>query len=276
MNDSAKTHFSLLDVQEKISKCSQLEKNKQFITVWQKGSTQKLILSVYFVDKENQRLILKGQITGWEKFSHTLGSFEINGVNYFLNSEIQFLSENELSVSLKGEFYKLERRSHFRLMAFPIYKIYFEAPISGKYQGSNVIQLSTKTSQTGIFNSFLKLVGSQKESSSLDSKIKLRVQDLSIYGMSIHIGKAELPYFKPDQILKEIQIIFTDETILIPAAKIVYVLELISHQEKRIKMFKVGIQFEGVNENLDSQLSRKITKLLREIDSNKDFEDYLK
>jgi hypothetical protein len=276
MGGSDKTHFSALNENEKQSKCWQLEKSKSLVTIWYKGESLKYQFMARLLNKDDGYLFLRGDSAPIKTKSEVLGSFDINGVNYFFQTEALLHTKDEIKISLKGQFFKLERRNHFRLMAYPIYKIYFESHISARYKGSNVIHLHTKTTQTGLFKNFLKLVDrSSGENDALESKIKLRVQDLSIHGMSIHIGSAELPFFKPDQVLKNIKIVFPDESIEIPMAKIVYVIDVLSSGEKSVKTFKMGLQFEGISAVLDDQLSRKLNKLLREVDSNKDFEDYL-
>ena len=78
-----------------------------------------------------------------------------------------------------------------------------------------------------------------------------------------------LPYFK------DVKIIFPDETIVIPDVKVVYLVDFITG-ERKIKKFKVGLNFPNNPTSVDENLGRKINELLREIDFNKDFENFTK
>ena len=70
------------------------------------------------------------------------------------------------------------------------------------------------------------------------------------------------------------QLTFSDDVIVIPEAKVIYVVDFIG--DKGLKKIKVGIHFENITTQIDEALGKKINKLLRDVDSNKDFENFLK
>ncbi len=103
----------------------------------------------------------------------------------------------------------------------------------------------------------------------------MRVQDLSTTGMALEIGEVEAGYFDKGMIFQKVDLIFSDDTIQIPAAKIVYVVNYISN-DRSAKKYKVGIHFENLISSIDDKLGRKINSLLRLTDAKKDFEKFLK
>ena len=73
----------------------------------------------------------------------------------------------------------------------------------------------------------------------------------------------------------DVGIFFNEDKIVIPKVKIVYVVESVS-ANKKTKIFKIGCHFEELPETIDHALGRKINSLLRENDSNREFENFLK
>jgi hypothetical protein len=93
--------------------------------------------------------------------------------------------------------------------------------------------------------------------------------------MSLQIGELESQFFKKDFIFKDVQLHFPDELIMIPQVKVVYIVDYIS-RDKKIKTYKVGLHFLNLTTTVDEMLGRKINELLRQIDFNKDFENFTK
>ncbi len=146
------------------------------------------------------------------------------------------------------------------------------------YEAGKVVDIKKRESgQTGLFKNFLKLVGNDTNSESPDAtgKLKIRVQDLSTTGMAIHVGEIESKYFQKDLIYQNVEIRFSDEVIEVPAVKVIYVVDYISN-DKNLKKFKVGLHFHELPTTIDDQIGKKINRLLRENDFNKDFENFIK
>ena len=98
------------------------------------------------------------------------------------------------------------------------------------------------------------------------------MQDLSATGLSLHLSEAELPWFKTGDAFADAQLRFPDETLALPNLQVVYVVDLIG--EKGPKRFKAGLRFGG-DANTEERVAAKINGLLREVDANRDFEDFL-
>lgn len=274
MNELSKTNFSILTEIEKQSRLWQAEQSKIKVLIWSKGQKNRISFWLRSFDKKEQQLILSGDTRIFTPQTHILGSFELNGVSYFFKSKVIFQGIDDLKIDTSLEFYKSERRNSFRLLTYPLFQVYLETTIEGSYKGSNVVSFQSKMSQTGLFKSFLKLVDGETGRENNKNSVKLRVQDISVSGLSTHIGEAELPFFNLDTPLKNIKIVFTDEVIDIAEAKIVYIVNLIQSKDKKVRQYKMGLNFV-TNESIDSVLSQKINKMLRENDSNKEFEDFI-
>jgi hypothetical protein len=275
MTLAPQTNFTTLTEAEKNSKLWQLATHKGQCTLWRRGQKERVKFRVKDFEKENSKLILHVEQGSPTHGSDILGSFELKNVSFFFKSKIIVSSPNTLVIDTSGEFFKSERRQNYRLLTYPIYDIdaYFSLPVD--YQGGKVVDIRNKTSQTGLFRSFLKLV-EPEASEKLGNRLRLRVQDLSVTGLSIHIGEIELPFFRTGEIIKDLEIDVAGEMFAIPLVKVVYVVDQIGHLESHQKKFKVGLRFEKLSQELDLRLGKKINELLRQVDANHEFEDFLK
>lgn len=270
----SQTFFSKLDQLEKTNRLAQLGASRGKVTVWTKGNKNKDVLPVLKFDKERQELVLDSRDELFPDDAQILCTFELRGMTFFSQAIFKKSVGDFCVLQFKFDFFKSERRSSYRLLTFPIYEVWAEFDLGESYEGGKVIDLKSKTNQTQLFQNFLKLVEGKVEKEQV-GQLKIRVQDLSATGMAIHIGEMEREYFDKDSTFKNVVITFTDEKIEIPEVKVVYVVDYLSN-DKNMKKYKVGIHFPNLSTKIDDLLGKKINKLLREIDSNKDFENFLK
>lgn len=271
----SQTFFSKQDPTETISRLSLLGSSRGTVIVWMKGKKEKISSNVFKFDKERMEIILDTKTLPFPDGQTVLCSFELRGMSFF--SEVIFKeSVGGFSVlQFKNTLFKSERRNSYRLLTFPLYEVWAEFDLGEVYEGGKVIDLKSRSNQTGLFKNFLKIVDGSSESAEGVERIKIRVQDLSTTGMALHIGELESPYFKKDFVFEKVNIRFTDEVIQIPKAKIVYMVDYVSN-DKNLKKYKLGVHFEELPANIDDKLGKKINKLLRENDFNKDFENFIK
>jgi hypothetical protein len=270
----SQTFFSKLDSREKLSRLGQLGNSRGIVTVWVKGKKEKIHFDVSKFDLNREEIVLDSKEDAFPHGSEILCTFELRGMVFF--SQVNFLkSIADYSVlHFKNDLFKSERRSSYRLLTFPIYDVWAEFDTGEVYEGRKVVDLKSKVSQTKLFQNFLMLIDGKTSEQDL-SLLKIRVQDLSATGMAIHINELESKYFNKDHSFKNVKINFSDELIMVPEVKVVYVVDYIS-SDKNLKKFKVGLHFPNLPIKIDDQLGKKINSLLREVDSNKDFEKFLK
>jgi len=275
MSLATRTVFTSLSPAEKQSKLWQFSQTSLSCTLWTKGSKKKISYKVHAYQREDDTLALFAEDSSLVLNQEVLGTFDLKGVSFFFKAKIEKAFEDKILLSFMGDFYKSERRNNFRLLAYPIYSIYCLFDLPKEYVGGSVIDFKSKMSQTGLFKSFLKLVENDPQSQDL-KKIKLRVQDISATGLSMFVGEEELEWIKAGELLNPMYIQFLDLELEVKKPRVVYVVDYLGHSDKGLKKYKVGVKFEGVDENFDRTLSQKINSLLREIDANTDFEDFLK
>lgn len=241
--------------------------------MWIKGQKDKITLPVIRFDKDRQEIVLNSKEDLFPTGTRILVSFDFRGMTFF--SQTSFVkSVGEYGVlQFTSDLFKSERRSSYRLLTYPIYDVWANFNLGEAYEGGTVVDMKSKVNQTQLFQNFLQLVDGKEDA--VEGKLKVRVQDLSATGMSIHVGDIEIKYFSKDYLFKNVLITFTDEKIEIPEVKVVYVVDYIAG-DKNLKKYKVGLNFPNLSTKIDDLLGKKINKLLREIDSNKDFEIFLK
>jgi len=270
----SQTFFSKLDDYEKKTRLNQLASEKGKLTIWVKGRPSKYTQIAMAFDRDRLEIVLDSKDDLFSDGTEILSNFEVRGMIFFAKSVFRKSVGDHGVVHFNGDFFKAEKRSSYRLMTYPIYEVYAHFDTSGFDEENNVISLN-KSEQTGLFKNFIKLVESKESSENEGHELKVRVQDFSTTGMSLHVGELEQQYFVKDRIFQNAQIAFPDERILIPQVKVVYVVPMIAG-DKGQKKFKIGLHFPDLPSKIDDQLGKKINKLLREIDSNKDFENLVK
>lgn len=268
------TYFSKQVPEEKLSRLTQLGQSKGTITVWVKGEKTKHNLVVSEFDKQRLSLILTTKEKIYPNGSALLFSFELRGMNFFGQATLNKSVLDYLILEIPGDLFKAEKRNSFRLLTYPIYDISAEFNLDQVYEGGNVIDIKARASQTALFKNFLKLVDKREDEE--EAKIlKLRIHDLSTTGMSLHVGEHEAQYFLKDVTYKNVSLVFSDEKMNIPEVKVVYIVDYVS-SDRNLKKFKVGLNFPAIATTLDEKIGKKINQLLRQIDSNKDFENFTK
>lgn len=275
MSQGPRTHFTSLTESEKKSKLWQLSSAKGECTLWQRGQKERRSFRVKDFIREENRLVLHREAASMAVGQEILGTFDLKGVSFFLKASITKLNQDDIHLIVAGDFYKSERRQNFRLLAYPIYDINVSFKLPASYEGRKVVDIRNKTSQTGLFKSFLRLVEPQRSQDD-ESLLRLRVQDLSLTGMSVFIGAAELEWFRAGDKMTDVEVTIQGERLVFPHCVIVYVVDHIGTTDRQQKKYKVGIHFESLPEEIERNLSGKINALLRSIDANREFEDFLK
>jgi hypothetical protein len=276
----SETYFSKLDSKEKESRLVQLGISKGQVTVWVKGSQKKFHYSVLEFDKARLEIILNNKENMFSKGTQLLCSFELRGMFFFSEVTVNKSIVDFFILEFKGQLFKSEKRSSYRLLTFPIYNVNAEFDLGEAYEGGKVVDIKNRNSQTtGLFKNFLSLIEAPEEVDGVVKDVtqtqKFRVQDLSATGLSLHISELEAGYFAKGILFKNVKVIFPDETIIVPEVKVVYLVDFIA-AERKIKKYKVGLNFPNNPVTIDENLGLKINELLREIDFNKDFENFTK
>lgn len=271
MIDDTKAHFKELTVLEKQSKLSFVANQKIQITLWQKGDAKKYhVYSTIFL-VEDSILILKADSVVNNTVKDYLYNFSINGVSFFGKCVFKGL-DSKLSIDCSGVLYKSERRKNYRLLTYPHYKSYAEMQLE-KVQivESNVVNLNTKKSTTGLFKNFLELVSDNSEKDKERSSLSFRVFDLSVTGVALMFGEIEHKVLKEIKELSDLTIKLAKHEFQIDKAEIRYIVDLVGDTGYS---YKAGIKFLDMDTNLDNKIGFIINQFLRDTDS--EFEDFLK
>ena len=212
-------HFKELNKEEKRSKLSHLcSRSTSKVTLWKKGSTDKI--QVEFLDfyPEQDEILIEGKIPEELLDQDILYSFELSGLNFFGKSKLSSQALEKIYLNCSQTLYKSERRVNFRLLTYPHQEVYLHFPIVfEKNEEGKVISLSTRISETGLFENFLKVVREAEESNEIEGHVKVRVLDVSVTGAALLLSEYEddlLP--KLNQRLGEVILDFNVEVIEIP------------------------------------------------------------
>jgi hypothetical protein len=269
----SETQFSKLDAFEKSHRLTQLAGLKGKITIWEKGKLDKHTVHVTGYHKERFELQMETPKTLFPNGTGVLLNFNLRGMTFFAKGAMLVTPNGDQFIVIEQELYKSERRSNYRLLAYPQHNINIEFDLGEPAAKAEVIDLKSKksASKTGIFKNFLTLI---KEETANTNNMRMKLNDLSTSGLSINVNDVEAGFFKKDQVFKDVKLVFSDETLDLPEVKVVYVVDVIGSGLS--KKFKVGMHFENLSSKIEDHLSRKINKLLRDTDFDNDFESFIK
>ncbi len=267
----AEPYFSQQTPTECVSRLSLLAASNGLVTVWIKGKQEKFTFLAQKFHKERMEIVLDTKKQKFKTDEKVLCTFVLSGMSFFAEVIFQVSISEFCVLKFEKPLYKSERRSSYRLLAYPLYEIWAEFHLDKAFVNGRVIDFKTRINQTALFKSFLEIIGDKNN----EGILKLRIQDLSVTGMAIHVGPIEVEYFEKDLIFENVSLVFKDQTVTIPRVKIVYVVDYITG-EKGLKKYKLGIHFENLPPTIDDVLGKKINELLRENDMNSDFENFIK
>lgn len=266
-------YFQELTEQEKISKLSLLARSDVELTVWEKGQAKKEKLQPKEFNFEQLRLVCFSASGASFAGKKVLYSFEINGLSFFGKGELNDLGKTTRSLHCQESLYKSERRTTFRLLTFPHHKVFLQLKVDQEeLKQSNVIGIGSGLSQTGLFKNFLRLIEDKSKDTPPEGYARFRALDLSVTGAAFQVGELEAKFFPKGAKTGRILLEFNGKQEAIPNGEIVYNVELLQ-KNKRARIYKIGLRFEGVDLNLDQALGKLINSALRDFDS--EFEDYI-
>lgn len=271
MTDETKAHFKELTVLEKQSKLSFVANQKIKVTLWQKGVATKYQVYPTLFLIEDFILVLEPDSSLDKTIKDYLYNFEINGVSFFGKCILKN-TDSKLSLDCSGVLYKSERRRNYRLLTYPHYKSYAELELEeAQIAESNVVNLSTKKSTTGLFKNFLELVSDNEGDKVESSALSFRVFDLSVTGVALMFGDIEYKVLKEQKEITDLTIKLDAHEFQVEKAEIRYILDLVGDTGYS---YKAGIKFLDMDTNLDNKIGFIINQFLRDTDS--EFEDFLK
>lgn len=265
------TSFTKQNLKEKQSRINNLLKNSEFLLVWEKGQSVKEKYQCYGFDKDKLQVTLEGDSQSKLLNKPILYSFMLSGVNYFGVGTLQSIQGKLFSLDCSGDLFKSERRSTYRLLTYPHHNVYVQIPVSPEELiKSNVINVQTGFSQTGLFKNFLEIVGGEDQEQLKEGFMRFRVLDLSVTGLAFQVSDLEKKYVDIGKKLNPIFMKFNGEEIAIPSSEVRYVIRML---KRTGKAYKVGVKFLDVDTAIDQFLGKKINDALRDFES--EFEDLI-
>ena len=270
-NSTDSTYFRELGLQEKKSKLAQIVRHSGKLVIWKKGDKHREHFQRLALEKDSLDLQLSGFKTRYGG-QEVLYTFEFNGVHFFGKGKVTVANAFSCILNCDDTLYKRERRENFRLLTFPHHKVFIHIKMNNFEEESNIIDFNTQMSQTGLFKSFIKLIG-EEDVPLREGYVCCRVVDISVTGLAIHVSELEKNYLQENSNLGTVFIDFKGEEIEIPKAEVVYAIDAIT-QDRTSKLFKLGIKFNDMNKSIDNKLGQYINDALREFTS--DFEDFIK
>lgn len=270
-NKGSSTSFTKQNDKEKQSRLLNITKSDGTVVVWQKGSKSKENFTAFSFDKDKLLLTLRLSHRSNLGGKDVLYSFTLSGVNYFGQGKLRNIDKDGYKLECAGDLFKSERRETYRLLTYPHHNVYVHVPVSPEeIQNSNIVNINTGLSQTGLFNNFLDIVGEETQTKMIAGFMRFRVLDISVTGLAFQVTDLEKKFVEDGKILEPIILIFNGHQMEIPKAEVKYIIPLLNHSGKS---FKVGLKFADMTINLDEELGGKINEALRDFDS--EFEDFI-
>ncbi len=270
-NSNSSTSFTKQNDSEKQSRLLNIMKSDGDIVVWEKGSKSKDTFSCFNFDKSTFLVTLKTTSKTKLNGKNVLYSFVLNGVSYFGQGQFKQLETGQCTLDCSGDLFKSERRESYRLLTYPHHNVYVQIPVTAEQlKKSNIVDINTGMSQTGLFNNFLDIVGGNQKEQMKEGFMRFRVLDISVTGLAFQITDLEKNYIAEKKEMAPIFLNFNGDEIKISNSEIRYVIPLL---KRTGKAYKVGVKFKDLDINEDEFLGRKINEALRDFES--EFEDFI-
>jgi hypothetical protein len=270
-----KPHFSKLNSQETKSKLVQIERIGGEVTVWKKNGDKRYHFKIHEYKESPGAIVLVQEFLDFNFSGQiVLFHFTFKGVSFFGEANVKIDSEEYVELELKDHLYKSERRNSFRLLTYPHKKVYLNIPFDQlpEYKESNVVMLDSGQGQTNLFFNFLTLIGKRKEDKKDRERLRFRVHDISLGGLSIEVGEIEKNFLMNFEELLKLHIEFEKIEFNIDTANIVYDMEYINPINNR-RVYKLGIEFQSISKETEEILAKKINALIRNVEEK--FEDFI-
>ncbi|MBL7664261.1 MAG: hypothetical protein JNM93_03955 [Bacteriovoracaceae bacterium] len=271
-----KVSFSPLTETERVRKLGQMSAlPKAEFVMWTKGQTERHACEIVLYNPDNHLLKFK-PIKSWKPDAGVYCiNLELKGLNYFMKASV-IIIEKEFYINTSVEFFKSERRSSFRLLTYPIYKVKaYIKTAEAKLAAENVVDFKTKVSQVNMFQQFLSVINPKDAQKRNEGYIPFRVTDLSATGMAIYVGEMEQELFQENQKFHRSIIHFENKEIEIDEMLVVFKAPYVQTDRNNLKVFKIGIKFINLNFNTDKLITSIINSKLRNYDEKNSFEDFI-
>lgn len=249
------------------------------IVFWVKGEKNKFTFELEGFNSKTYSIQIspKNSELNYPIEKYVLGNAHILGLQLFISGSLHYDKLNNVYYLKLDKVYKFERRKNFRipLSAKKTAQFYIHLPEDLKLP-SNVVNLGKAGEQTKLFASFMELIRKNNSDSEKANMVHFKIQDISSSGIALIIGELETRFIIEGAILNNCILHFGEKDFVIPKAKIVYIMDYIDPIKPGTKLFKSGIQFIDLPEDIDNEISKLLSKELRNHELSKVFEDFLK
>lgn len=276
-------HFSSLHRDEVRRKILQLYKSDGRVKVWVKNKNVKHehYRAKMFTDEQNLVIKIIPEKTHKLLDQEILYNFVVKGVQYFgTGTIVKNKGSNICHLKISGSLYKCERRKNFRLNTSNMKNVRviftLENIDTTKKEVTEYANPDDTKVQEGLFRMFNRLLS--KEDNYVgqdDQKYFLKVRDLSVTGLSFRLNELEYAFFNQQRSFKDFTLMFNEINFQIPKGNIVYINKTEDPKKKNVIIYKAGLEFIDLPENIEKDLSLKINEQLRELDLGKSFEEFI-
>ncbi|MFZ4712713.1 MAG: hypothetical protein ACOYL6_03290 [Bacteriovoracaceae bacterium] len=273
--------FSLLTETERTPRLNDLCRLSETIVVWLKGSPEKFTFKAYGFNKDHMlmELVLTDSKNPEILFNQKiLGNSSSKSLQFFFSGKFTYDKVNKVYLlKLSENVYKFERRKNFRLQTSINHQVKITLNLPEEFiPPTNVVKFDSRSEQTKLFKSFMSIINQVSSDNETSYKVNFKIQDISISGISFIVGEIERKFIIEKNIFLNSSLVFNTKEYEIPKIKIVYVMDYLDPSKPGTRLFKVGLQFVDLPQEIDNELSMQISKELRDSDINKIFEDFLK
>lgn len=287
--EGSSSNFVELDWRELTEEVSLLVSSGEKVKLWEKGDAPDLCDIVNSHNKEEgenfcQQLRLRlGKVDESWKSKDLYIQFSLNGVEYFTKGKVvEVLGNEDFWFELNPHVFKVEKRENERLLTYPHYQVYAYFKIRKNPDAGNLIFLNKHIENNHqAFKKFQELSNEEileaqdrVESDQEDELIGFRVLDLSSTGVSFLVNEREKNYFKKNEDMLNVTLLFEKDVFNLNSAKMIYNVDYVNPRVGNLPMGKIGFTF-AKDENLASMVEKLIEETNSEANIQKDFENFV-
>lgn len=282
--DKKNAHFTELGEEEKKAILFQLGQGRGEVVLWRKGEEGLFPAQavVFSVPMKSLTIRAAKEAKDMEALVGKLVFFNFvtRGKFFFATGALENEGEPGLfRLRTERPLFRCERRKNFRLPASSVndIKILFQF-MDNAGQENVILDFPHKDSEKEIqaMQRFMELMKQKSPLGETQRAQVYPVKDVSISGVAFFITQFETDFFYKDKILKSFIIRFNKITYEIPGGKVVAVVPFKDPRRPLTKLFKVAVEYVKLPEEVDLKMSKQLNEGLRELDTRKIFEEFVK
>lgn len=249
------------------------------MSCWKKGTHQTYTCRCLEFQDDSEKPFLLIEVPDELKDveGQLLFHFNYGKIIYYGTSIVRNKDSEQVEIEVLDQGHRLETRKNFRVLVYPhhdVRGVFYTGQIE-KDQAS-VINIAWGKKESGIkdqIQDFQTHFPKEDEIAVPKNGMILRVENISVTGLGLRVGKIEVDFFENCKDIKSFDLYINGERITLPGANVVFISQIEDHNRMGVPLYRIGLEFKKVTEQIDLELGRLVNSVLDKENLQAQFEN---